>query len=129
MKDFEMCGKCKAEYDDPHGRRFHAQPNACADCGPHISLKDNTGKNINSTNPVEKTAILLKQGHIIAIKGLGGFHLAADAANNDIVARLRRKKIARKNLLRLCLTDLSRSENMHLSNLKKKNCLSQSGDQ
>jgi len=92
MKDFKMCGKCKAEYDDPSSRRFHAQPNACTDCGPHVFLKDNTGKNINSSNPVEKTASLLKQGYIIAIKGLGGFHLAADATNNDAVIRLRRKK-------------------------------------
>jgi len=92
MKDFEMCSKCKAEYDDPSSRRFHAQPNACADCGPHVSLKDNTGRNINSTNPVEKTASLLKQGYIIAIKGLGGFHLAADATNNDAVVRLRKRK-------------------------------------
>ena len=92
MKHFKMCNKCRAEYDDPHSRRFHAQPNACADCGPHVSLKDNTGKNINSNNPVEKTASLLKQGYIIAIKGLGGFHFAADAANNDAVARMRRRK-------------------------------------
>ncbi|MDL1983111.1 MAG: carbamoyltransferase HypF [Deltaproteobacteria bacterium] len=92
MKDFKMCAKCKAEYDDPSSRRFHAQPNACADCGPHVSLKNNTGKNIQSNNPIEKTASLLRKGYIIAIKGIGGFHLAADATNNDAVVRLRKRK-------------------------------------
>ncbi|MBU4013619.1 MAG: carbamoyltransferase HypF [Proteobacteria bacterium] len=92
MKEFIMCSKCRAEYDNPSSRRFHAQPNACADCGPHVSLKDNTGRNINSSNPIEKTANLLKQGYIIAIKGLGGFHLAADSVNNEAVTRLRKRK-------------------------------------
>ena len=92
MKDFKMCSGCEAEYNNPSNRRFHAQPNACADCGPHVFLKDNTGKNIQSNNLVEKTANLLKQAYIMAIKGLGGFHLAVDAANNDAVVRLRKRK-------------------------------------
>jgi len=92
MKDFKMCHRCEAEYNNPSNRRFHAQPNACDDCGPHVSLQDNTGKNIQSNNPVEKTARLLKKGYIVAIKGLGGFHFAADAANNDAVVRLRKRK-------------------------------------
>ncbi len=92
MKLFEMCEKCQAEYDDPGNRRFHAQPNACAVCGPHVTLYDNTGERVSVSNPVKKTATLLKQGHILAIKGLGGFHLAADAENNDAVRQLRKRK-------------------------------------
>ncbi|MEA3414862.1 MAG: carbamoyltransferase HypF [Thermodesulfobacteriota bacterium] len=92
MKNFKMCSRCEAEYNNPSNRRFHAQPNACADCGPHVFLKDNTGKNIQTNNPVEKTASLLKQGYIVAIKGIGGFHLAANATDNDAVVRLRKRK-------------------------------------
>ncbi|MGD8298571.1 MAG: acylphosphatase, partial [Desulfobacterales bacterium] len=80
MRSFTMCPRCQAEYDDPHNRRFHAQPNACAKCGPHVSLWDNRLNQISTENPIEKTAELLRQGSILAIKGLGGYHLAADAA-------------------------------------------------
>jgi len=92
MKHFDMCDQCQAEYDDPGNRRFHAQPNACSVCGPHVTLYDNTGKRIDDPNPIEKTAALLKQGYIVAIKGLGGFHLAVDAQNHDAVLRLRERK-------------------------------------
>ncbi|MDM8523233.1 carbamoyltransferase HypF [Desulfococcaceae bacterium HSG8] len=92
MKHFKMCEKCQAEYDDPENRRFHAQPNACEACGPHATLYDNTRKGIQADDPIEKTAALLKQGYILAIKGLGGFHLAADAENDEAVFRLRQRK-------------------------------------
>ena len=92
MKHFKMCKKCRAEYDDPGNRRFHAQPNACEDCGPHVTLYDNNRKRVPASKAIEKTAALLKQGYIIAIKGLGGFHLAVDAKNNGAVVRLRRRK-------------------------------------
>lgn len=92
MKHFKMCPVCQAEYDNPENRRFHAQPNACQDCGPHVSLFDRDRNKVNTSNPIEKTAALLKQGCIIAIKGLGGFHLAADAGNTDAVAALRQRK-------------------------------------
>jgi hydrogenase maturation protein HypF len=94
MRNFNMCPQCQAEYDDPTDRRFHAQPNACADCGPHVDLFDNhrqlTGAGGDAVN---KAAELLKQGQILAVKGLGGYHLAADAANTDAVKRLRRRKL------------------------------------
>ncbi|MGD9065147.1 MAG: carbamoyltransferase HypF [Desulfobacterales bacterium] len=93
MRSFTMCPRCQAEYDDPHNRRFHAQPNACAKCGPHVSLWDNRLNQISTENPIEKTAELLRQGSILAIKGLGGYHLAADAANSGAVKRLRRRKM------------------------------------
>jgi hydrogenase maturation protein HypF len=92
MKHFIMCDRCQTEYDDPEDRRFHAQPNACPVCGPHVSLYDNTRQFIEGPDSVEKTAELLKLGYIVAIKGLGGFHLAADAENNESVIRLRQRK-------------------------------------
>jgi len=93
MKHFKMCGRCQAEYDDPENRRFHAQPNACHDCGPFLTLYDNNRRIIDCKNPVEATAGLLKQGYIVAIKGLGGFHLAADAENDKAVYTLRKRKL------------------------------------
>ncbi len=92
MRHFKMCGQCQAEYNDPGNRRFHAQPNACGICGPHVTLCDNARKAIQTDNPVERAAELLKQGYILAIKGLGGFHLAADAENHEAVVRLRQRK-------------------------------------
>ncbi|MBS0013254.1 MAG: carbamoyltransferase HypF, partial [Desulfobacterales bacterium] len=92
MKHFEMCDQCRAEYHDPSSRRFHAQPNACPVCGPRAAVCDSTGEKIPCADPIAHAADQLKTGAIVAIKGLGGFHLAADAANPDAVARLRRKK-------------------------------------
>jgi hydrogenase maturation protein HypF len=94
MKAFKMCPDCQQEYDDPMDRRFHAQPNACQVCGPRISLMDNKGCKIHlhSENVLEKAGELLKKGKILAIKGLGGFHLAVDARNNEAVRLLREKK-------------------------------------
>ncbi|CAN2042732.1 Carbamoyltransferase HypF [Candidatus Magnetomoraceae bacterium gMMP-15] len=92
MKYFKMCNRCQSEYNDPADRRFHAQPNACKNCGPTIDLYDKNRKKIDTEDSIKKTAKLLKQGKIIAIKGLGGFHLAVDAENNDAVIRLRKKK-------------------------------------
>lgn len=92
MKHFKMCKRCQAEYDDPENRRFHAQPNACDVCGPNVTLYDNRRRKIETENPIKKTAALLKQGFILAIKGLGGYHLAADAENSDAVTLLRNRK-------------------------------------
>jgi hydrogenase maturation protein HypF len=94
MAPFPMCPACRKEYDDPMDRRFHAQPNACPVCGPHTFLVDHGGKSVDSgpRDAVEKAALLLKQGHIVAVKGLGGFHLAVDATCHDAVNRLRNAK-------------------------------------
>ncbi|GAI38633.1 unnamed protein product, partial [marine sediment metagenome] len=91
MNNFKMCSLCQGEYDNIEDRRYHAQPNACADCGPQVSLYQNKIK-LEGIDPIEKAAKLLKEGKIGAIKGLGGFHLACDATNNKAVARLRRLK-------------------------------------
>jgi len=91
MAPFIMCPVCQKEYEDPSDRRFHAQPNACAACGPSLQLTDRGGGNV-SGDPIKKTLDLLAQGQIIAIKGLGGFHLACDAKNQDAVSSLRSRK-------------------------------------
>ncbi len=93
MKDFVMCANCRAEYEDPANRRFHAQPNACPECGPRVFLTDNQGRQMaGADNAIAMAADLLKTGQILAIKGLGGFHLAADAANDRAVRLLRQRK-------------------------------------
>ncbi|MFO7665502.1 MAG: carbamoyltransferase HypF [Desulfobacterales bacterium] len=108
MKHFKMCDRCQAEYDDPGNRRFHAQPNACHDCGPFLTLYDNNRKIIDCKNPVEVAAELLKHGHIVAIKGLGGFHLAADAKNDKAVCTLRKRKLREEKPFAIMSLDIER---------------------
>jgi hydrogenase maturation protein HypF len=91
MAPFIMCPVCQKEYEDPLDRRFHAQPNACPACGPSLHLEDREGKEV-SGDPIVKTLDLLSKGRIVAIKGLGGFHLACDAKNQDAVSSLRSRK-------------------------------------
>lgn len=92
MAVFPMCPACQAEYDDLRNRRFHAQPNACWDCGPQLELRDRQGRTLATDDPVRATIEFLRLGHVAAVKGLGGFHLAADAANSTAVACLRARK-------------------------------------
>ena len=92
MKKFQMCPACRREYEDPFNRRFHAQPNACPVCGPQLELVDAGGKKVEGEDIIKKASQLLKKGKIIAIKGLGGFLLAADATSPKTVNRLRRRK-------------------------------------
>ena len=106
MRQFQMCPACQAEYDNPRDRRFHAQPNACHDCGPQVFLEDGDGVPWEGDDAVSETARRLAQGHIIAVKGLGGYHLAVDAANNAAVARLRRRKQREEKPLALMAPDL-----------------------
>ncbi len=92
MAPFRMCPDCQAEYDDPLNRRFHAQPNACWKCGPQIELWDRKGEKIFTPDPISEAAEGLEAGLVVAVKGLGGFHLAVDATNSAAVARLRERK-------------------------------------
>ncbi len=92
MRSFSMCPACRAEYDDPADRRFHAQPNACPVCGPRVTLCEAGGSVVETDDPIVEAARRLKAGRIVAIKGLGGFHLAVDAVNEAAVKRLRRRK-------------------------------------
>ncbi len=93
MKQFKMCACCLAEYQNPENRRFHAQPNACPDCGPHLELWDSTGKVLASHHEaLLLTAAAIRQGKVIALKGLGGFQLVVDARNKAAIEQLRDRK-------------------------------------
>src|SRR3990172_1990524 len=93
MAGFAMCPECLSEYNDPKNRRFHAQPNACAACGPEIQFVVQSSEfGVKGAAALQKTITSLKQGGIMAIKGLGGFHIACDAMNDDAVSRLRANK-------------------------------------
>jgi hydrogenase maturation protein HypF len=92
MAAFTMCRACRREYEDPLNRRFHAQPNGCWECGPRVELWDGAGTAIAAADPIREAAERLQQGAVVAIKGLGGFHLAVDATNAAAVARLRERK-------------------------------------
>jgi hydrogenase maturation protein HypF len=92
MKVFPMCSLCATEYHDPTNRRFHAQPNACPVCGPNVSLHNNEGIRIQTASPLAQTASSLQDGLVLAIRGMGGFHLSVDACSAEAVALLRKRK-------------------------------------
>jgi len=93
MKIFEMCDDCKQEYDNPLDRRFHAQPIACPKCGPHIELITHSGKILSrNNNTILATADKIRQGKIVALKGLGGYQLICRADDENIIAELRKRK-------------------------------------
>ena len=108
MAAFSLCPECAAEYRDPLNRRFHAQPNACWTCGPRVTLCDEAGGTIDCEDPLAETARLLREGWVLAIKGLGGFHLAVDASREEAVRRLRQRKHREEKPLALMSPDLDR---------------------
>ncbi|MCP5096920.1 MAG: carbamoyltransferase HypF [Chloroflexi bacterium] len=111
MAPFEMCTACAAEYHNPRDRRFHAQPVACAVCGPHVWIERSHQSSVISYQSKESQAIvaaqaMLANGRILAIKGLGGFHLACDATNETAVSTLRERKLRREKPFAVMMADL-----------------------
>lgn len=92
MSGFTMCRRCAAEYADPRNRRFHAQPICCPDCGPTLRYRDSGGRHRQGEPALAQARALLRAGGILAVKGIGGYHLACDALDNAAVARLRSRK-------------------------------------
>ena len=106
MAGFAMCAPCKAEYEDPADRRFHAQPTCCPACGPTLRLITSDGTEL-SGDPIQTAARLLRAGQILAVKGLGGYHLAADATATAATATLRSRKHRADKPLALLVQDLA----------------------
>ena len=92
MAAFSMCPACRREYLDPRDRRFHAEPTACPACGPRLALLDSSGRTLGVTDAIREAATALRAGRIVAVKGLGGYHLACDATVSGVVSELRRRK-------------------------------------
>src|SRR5262249_34906271 len=106
MADFPMCPACAREYHDPADRRFHAQPVACSACGPRLRLIAPDGTPLPG-DPIDATAGLLRGGSIVAVKGLGGHHLAALAADEEAVAALRARKHREEKPFAIMARDLA----------------------
>jgi hydrogenase maturation protein HypF len=108
MTRFRMCPECQREYDDPADRRFHAQPNACPLCGPRVRLLDRFGHELHSRpeDPILRTARMLRGRAIVAIKGLGGYHLACDPFDHIAVRTLRGRKVRQDKPFALMARDL-----------------------
>jgi hydrogenase maturation protein HypF len=107
MNIFPMCDNCLSEYENPLDRRFHAQPNACPECGPHLELWDRAGKKIDFRHDaLLLAAAAIRQGKIVAVKGIGGFHLMVDARDEEAVKRLRERKAREEKPLALMYPSL-----------------------
>ncbi|MEJ7876419.1 MAG: carbamoyltransferase HypF, partial [Solirubrobacterales bacterium] len=117
MVGFSMCAECQAEYDDPLDRRFHAQPNACPACGPLVSLVPGTSQNAHIGaggvgDALQRAASMLAQGAIVAVKGIGGYHLACDAADEHAVSKLRARKRREEKPFALMASGVEEARNL-----------------
>lgn len=114
MNDFKMCSKCENEYKNPLDRRFHAEPNGCPNCGPRLFLLDNLGNEIKCKDEIKEAISMIKKGKILAVKGIGGFHLVCDGKNAKAINILRNRKRRPRKPLAVMMKDL---------NVVKKYCL------
>jgi hydrogenase maturation protein HypF len=122
MAPFTMCAACQAEYEDPADRRFHAQPTACRDCGPAVQVLDRDRHQLEG-DPLAVFAAALQAGKIGALKGLGGYHLACDGANEQAVAELRRRKHRDEKPFALMVRDLDVAESLCAISFQEKELL------
>jgi hydrogenase maturation protein HypF len=113
MNKFKMCKECEAEYNDPKNRRYHAQPIGCFKCGPKLSLEiKGEILKLEQKELIKKAALLLKEGKILAIKGIGGFHLVCDATNKDALKNLRKRKKRPKKPFAIMVKDLKMANSL-----------------
>jgi hydrogenase maturation protein HypF len=110
MASFEMCDDCRREYEDPRDRRFHAQPICCPRCGPSLRLLDGDGAPLDVEDPIEAVARALRSGKIAAVKGVGGYHLACNALDENATSELRRRKSRAEKPFAILVADLAAAE-------------------
>jgi len=116
MAAFPMCAKCRVEYEDPKNRRFHAQPIACNDCGPKLAFEPGRG----GSDPISAAAAAIAEGKIVALKGLGGYHLACDATNGSAVEALRERKRRDAKPFAVMVADIDEAEQLgHVSDVER----------
>lgn len=123
MKHFTMCGNCDREYHDPMDRRFHAQPNACPVCGPSLRMLDAEGNAVSCSDPLDYAIDMLKGARVVAVKGIGGFHLAVNAFDGRAVVRLRRRKRREEKPFALMVKDIVTAERFCMINDSERQAL------
>lgn len=112
MAAWQLCPRCRGEYENPLDRRYHAQPTACPACGPNYRLVEIAAPSESAANPIRRAAELLGMGKILAIKGIGGYHLACDARSAAAVAELRQRKFRKERPFALLAADLKQAESL-----------------
>lgn len=120
MNDFSMCPLCHVEYNNPYDRLFHYELISCKDCGPRFSILDSNGSTVECKDPILYSAKLLKEGNIIAAKGIGGFHLITSATDSDPIKRIRIKKNRKKKPFAVMSKDLKSVRSFAILNEKEK---------
>ena len=124
MQPFIMCKECQKEYDNPADRRYHAQPISCEKCGPTLSLKDMDGNVLyENLEAIENLAHMIKKGHIVAMKGMGGFHLICDASNSETIKSLREKKHRPSKPFAVMMKEIEDIESICSMSIEEKNRL------
>ena len=123
MKTFPMCKACQQDYDDPANRRFHAQPNACGICGPEVSWHKSSGEKITTESPLAMTAVALSENSIVAIRGLGGFHLSCNACSKEAVSLLRKRKTRPDKPLAIMVPDIETARTLCHINQREESTL------